>query len=96
MTQPYQGQRVGPEQYISSLILSAILVYQSFICMGVHVHQYAQILTLFFKARKDAWTSDLKWCNYVVCPAGRFVILQLKKVKFSVECTDVWNKVCKL
>ncbi len=22
-----------------------------------------------FWAEKNAWTSDLKWCNYVVCPA---------------------------
>ncbi len=31
------------------------------------VRQYALILKLFFKAGKHAGTSDLKWCNYVVC-----------------------------
>ncbi len=24
----------------------------------------------FFKTGKNAWTTDWKWCNYVVCPAG--------------------------
>ncbi len=23
---------------------------------------------MFFKAVKNAWTSNLKWCNYGVCP----------------------------
>ncbi len=33
-----------------------------------------QLLKLFFKGflkKKNAWTSDLKWCNKVVCPAER-------------------------
>ncbi len=24
---------------------------------------------LFFKARTKAWTSELKWCNHMDCPA---------------------------
>ncbi len=31
--------------------------------------RYLTILKLFFKAVKNAWTRDSKWCNYVVCPA---------------------------
>ncbi len=26
-------------------------------------------IKLFCEAENNAWTSDLKWCNYVVCPA---------------------------
>ncbi len=31
--------------------------------------QYALIVKLLFKPQKNPWTTDLKWCNYIVCPA---------------------------
>ncbi len=37
--------------------------------IDVDVLQYLAILKLFFKARKNALTRDLKWCNYIVYPA---------------------------
>ncbi len=29
----------------------------------------------FFKVRINAWTSDINWCNYTVCPAEGDLLL---------------------
>ncbi len=34
-----------------------------------HVLPYVPILKLFLRQEINAWTSDLKLCNYRVCPA---------------------------
>ncbi len=46
-----------------------ILACHRRIGISAHVLLYALILKLFLKATKKVWTGDLKWCNYVVCPA---------------------------
>ncbi len=40
-------------------------------CIGIDVYvlQYALIFKTVFLTRKNAWTSDLKLCSSVVCPA---------------------------
>ncbi len=43
------------------------LFYSRYISNGIYVLEQAPMLKLFFKAGKNAWTSDLKWRNYVVC-----------------------------
>ncbi len=48
----------------------------------------------FSKAGKNARTSDLKWCNYVVCPAEGGLLFTLINEVFTVQCTDVWDTVC--
>ncbi len=42
-------------------------------------------LKLFFKAEKNAWTSNFKWSNYIVCPAecGPLIINYLLKCLLS-------------
>ncbi len=42
-------------------------------------------IEIVVKAGKKAWTSCLKCCNHVVCPAGGSPLGQH---------TDIWNKVC--
>ncbi len=37
--------------------------------IGVYDLQWAPILKMFLRSRNNAWTGDLKWCNYIVCPA---------------------------
>ncbi len=41
----------------------------SYISISIHVLQYTLIWKQCLKARKKAWTMDLKWCNKVVYPA---------------------------
>ncbi len=45
-----------------------------------------RILKLFFKAEKNIWTSDLKWCNHVICPAVPYLICN----KWRVYCLVQW------
>ncbi len=41
-----------------------------FLGIGVYVLRYEPILNCFLRPeKKKAWTSDLKWCHYIVCPA---------------------------
>ncbi len=42
---------------------------------------YVLILELFSKTGKNAWTSNLKWCNYLVCPAESSPLCNLYQVK---------------
>ncbi len=39
------------------------------ISIGIFILRLVWILKLFFKAKKNSWTSDFKWCNHVICPA---------------------------
>ncbi len=62
--------RLGPDQYIVLPILSAdiglLQIYQyQRICSSIS----ADTNTVFLKLEKNPWTSHLKWCNHVVCPA---------------------------
>ncbi len=43
------------------------------------------ILKLYFKAGKNAWPSDLKWCNYIVCPAEGGLLLQFSALLFEIK-----------
>ncbi len=62
-------------------ITGLLSAYHRFI---IYVLQYAAKLKQFFKTRENAWTCDLKWCNYVICPAeGRLFTV------FTVQYTDV-------
>ncbi len=72
-----------PDQYISVPIL-AYCTYSRFIGISVYDLRWALILKQLFKAGKNAWTTDLKCCDYIVGPAEGSV---------TVRCTDVWNKV---
>ncbi len=44
-----------------------ILAYHGYISISVYVIRYALILNCIY-GWKNAWTKDLKWCNYAVCP----------------------------
>ncbi len=41
---------------------------------SIYVLQHAPTLKQFFKAAKNAFAGDLKWCNEVVCPADGGVL----------------------
>ncbi len=61
---------------------------------SVYVLCYAPILKLFFKAKKNAWTSDLKWCNYVslLC----YVITNQWSVYYSLHwCLELFLLKCR-
>ncbi len=58
---------VGPHQYISLLILSADI---GLLQIYIGLYRYWRIFSLIcadiktvFKAGKNAWNSNLKWCN---------------------------------
>ncbi len=69
------------------LTVTTAVSLSNYISSGAYVLQYAQILQLFFKTGKNAWTSDVKWCNYVVCPADGGLLfnnLLVKPLLFSI------------
>ncbi len=85
---------LGSERYIALSILSAdidLLQMYRYQCIGSPVS--ANIKTVFGGWKKNAWTSNLKLCNHVVCPAegGLFLI---GYTCLLVQCSDVWNKAC--
>ncbi len=51
------------------------------------VHQYVPISKLFLRLEKTLKTSDSNWRNNIVCGS------LLKKLS-SLQCSEVWNKVC--
>ncbi len=57
----------GKKFYLA--ILSANIGLSHMYLYQQNILQYVLILKQFFKFRKNAWTSDLKWCSYEVCPA---------------------------
>ncbi len=59
----------GPDRYIIFYIY-IIVRFAGYIGIDDIFFRYAPILKLFIMARKNAWISDLNWCNYIVCPAG--------------------------
>ncbi len=61
------------------------MAYRRYIGIGIYVLRFALILKQFFKARKNARISYLKWCNSVVCPAegGPLLITEVKCLLFS-------------
>ncbi len=46
-----------------------ISAYHRYICVRIYVLWYALIFKVFFKTGKNAWTSELKCCICVICPA---------------------------
>ncbi len=60
---------ICPEKYIGLLILSAdISLFQICQYWCICSPLSADIKIVFLRLIKNAWTSDLKWCNHVVCP----------------------------
>ncbi len=59
-----------------------VLAFHRYIGIGIYVLWYALILKQFFKAIENAWTGDLKLCNYVVCPVEGRLIFNNQYVKY--------------
>ncbi len=55
--------------YQFAIYYRLILSLYRYISIGIWVFQHAPILKLFSWDGKSAWSSNLKWWNYVVCPA---------------------------
>ncbi len=63
--------QVWPDQYIS---LPLFLANIGLLYISVLAYIFSDIKTVFC-VRKNVWTGDLKWCNYVFFPAegGQFI-----------------------
>ncbi len=54
--------------------VSILQYYQPILTYCIHLYRCIRSelctdIKSVFKARINAWTSDLKWCNYAACPA---------------------------
>ncbi len=65
MTGVNNYSKLGPDRYFCWPMLSADIGPSQIYRYGQMVYQYAPILKQFLRLEKNAWTSDLKWCNFV-------------------------------
>ncbi len=61
---------------------------QIYIYMGLYILWFAPMFSIFFRYKKNDWTSNLKWCNDAVCPAEGSQLFNnkyLKRLLFSAQ-----------